>query len=267
MSLRPKAHRLPILFLGLAAMLTGMSCVKTPPDSPPPAATAEEVPDETFLVKLETTKGDIIIEVHPAWAPNGAAHFRELVEAGFYTNCAFFRVLPGFMCQAGIAGDPEVNARWADRSIPDDPVIKSNEPGYVTFGNKSSPNTRSTHVFINYVNNAFLDSKLFAPFGKVIEGMDVATSINSQYGERPDQGRMTYEGNAYLKESFPGLDYILKATVVSGEAAYAKSASAEGDSANSEADGASRAGEPEAEFEAAETPAVDASSDASAESN
>ena len=273
MSQRSQAHRLPVLFLGLAAMLTGMSCVKTPPLGAPPVATVEgegeasAVADESFLVKLETTKGDIVIEVHPAWAPNGAAHFRELVEAGFYTECAFFRVMPGFMCQAGVAADPEVTARWMDRSIPDDPVIKSNEPGYVTFGNTGSPNSRSTHIFINYGDNAFLDSKLFAPFGKVVEGMEVATSINSQYGERPDQGRMKYEGNVYLKESFPGLDYILKATVVSGEAANSEAASAEGDAAESEADDASQADAPAAESDAAETPAADADSETPADAD
>ncbi len=228
MSLQCTTHRLPFLFLAIASMLTGMSCVRTPPSGAPPAATvqdedAEAGRDDTFLVKLETTKGDIVIEVHPAWAPNGAAHFRELVEAGFYTDCAFFRVMPGFMCQAGVAGDPEVHARWADRSIQDDPVIKSNEPGYVTFGNTGAPNSRSTHIFINYGSNSFLDSQAFAPFGKVVKGMDVATSINSQYGERPDQGRMRYEGNAYLKESFPGLDYILKASIVSDKPSASES--------------------------------------------
>jgi peptidyl-prolyl cis-trans isomerase A (cyclophilin A) len=256
MSLHCKTHRLPVLFLSIAAMLTGMSCVKTPPPGAPPVPTVEgegaapTVGDETFLVKLETTKGDILIEVHPAWSPHGAAHFRELVEAGFYTDCAFFRVLPGFMCQAGVAGDPEVHARWADRSIPDDPVIKSNEPGYVTFGNTGSPNSRSTHIFINYGNNSFLDSQRFAPFGQVIEGMDVATSINSQYGERPDQGRMRYEGNAYLRESFPGLDYILKASIVSRdreEASATGSASANENATDSVPAEPSQSADPAAE--------------------
>jgi peptidyl-prolyl cis-trans isomerase A (cyclophilin A) len=271
MSLRPKAHQLPAVFLGLAAMLTGMSCVKTPSASPPVPTVKGEGPasdsaGETFLVKLETTKGDIVIEVHPSWAPNGAAHFRELVEAGYYTDCAFFRVMPGFMCQAGVAADPEVTARWMDRSIPDDPVIKSNEPGYVTFGNTGRPNSRSTHIFINYGDNRFLDSQLFAPFGKVIEGMDVATSINSQYGERPDQGQMKYQGNAYLRDNFPDLDYILKATVVSGETAGSESASAEGDASNSDADGASQGNQSAAESEA---PAAETASEspAAAESN
>ena len=246
MSLSPRTHRLPVLFLGLAAMLTGMSCVKTPSATPPVPTVKGEgaasgVPDETFQVKLETTKGNIVIEVHPAWAPNGAAHFRELVEAGFYTNCAFFRVMPGFMCQAGMSGDPEINARWSERTIPDDPVIESNQPGYVTFGKTGAPNSRSTHIFINYGDNSFLDNQTFAPFGKVIEGMKVATLINSQYGERPDQGRMKYEGNAYLKENFPGLDYIISASIIESTAAPATDspnleAEAESEPASTESD-------------------------------
>ncbi len=271
MSPHSKTHRLPVLFLALAAMLTGISCVRTPSSTPPVPTVegegAEPVADETFLVKLETTKGDIVIEVHPAWAPHGAGHFRELVEAGFYTDCAFFRVLPGFMCQAGVAGDPEINARWADRSIPDDPVVKSNEPGYVTFGNTGAPNSRSTHIFINYGNNTFLDDQAFAPFGKVIEGMEVATSINSEYGERPDQGQMKYEGNAYLKKNFPNLDYILSASIVDrAETEGADAPSAETDSETetpAEPESLSNEAEPDTEStpDGASKPAADESSD------
>lgn len=271
MSLSPRTHRLHVLFLGFAAMLTGISCVRTPSSTPPVPTVegegAEPVADETFFVKLETTKGDIVIEVHPAWAPHGAGHFRELVEVGFFTDCAFFRVLPGFMCQAGMAGDPEINARWADRTIPDDPVIKSNEPGYVTFGNTGAPNSRSTHIFINYGNNTFLDGKAFAPFGKVIEGMEVATSINSEYGERPDQGQMKYEGNAYLKKNFPNLDYILSASIVDrAEDATADAPSAESTTeteTGTEPESPSTEAEPDAESapEATSEPATDVSSD------
>lgn len=269
MSIPSSTRRLPLLFLALATMLTGMSCSQNSPTGGPPVPTVEgegvaPVTDETFLVKLETTKGDILIEVHPAWAPNGAAHFRELVEAGFYTQCAFFRVLPGFMCQAGVAGNPEVNARWADRTIPDDPVIKSNTPGYVTFGNTGAPNSRSTHIFVNYGDNAFLDSQAFAPFGVVIKGMDIAESINSQYGERPDQGRMKYEGNTYLQKSFPGLDYILNASVVRQASDSANAASADPDSSDSAPVETSQPAEAAAESQPTENPAASASDEAPA---
>lgn len=233
MTIRPR--QLPLLFLAVATMLTGMSCAQNAPSEAPPVATVtgegslSTADENTFVVKLETTKGDILIEVHPAWAPLGAARFRELVEAGFYTQCAFFRVLPGFMCQVGMNGNPEVHARWSDNTIMDDPVIKSNKRGYVTFAKTPAPNSRSTQFFINYVDrNTFLDSDGFAPFGIVIEGMDVADSINSQYGQTPDQNRIRYEGNSYLKESFPGLDYILSAEVVpAGSGATAEPVSEE----------------------------------------
>ncbi|MBI1310111.1 peptidylprolyl isomerase [bacterium] len=248
-----------------------MSCSQNTPTSAPPVPTVggeggavATADNDTFLVRLETTKGDILIEVHPAWAPIGAAHFRELVESGFYTDCAFFRVIPGFMCQAGVAADPEVNARWSDRTVPDDPVIKSNQRGYVTFGKTNAPHSRSTHIFINYGDNARLDGMTFAPFGIVIEGMDVADSISSQYGERPDQGRMRYEGNTYLKESFPGLDYILKASIVGSETDAVEPVSAKSDSSDSVPAGTSQPSDAQAESSDAETSAADSSSDASA---
>ncbi len=224
-----RTRQLPLLFLALATMLTGMSCTQNTPTAPPvqtiegEGSSTAAADDNTYVVKLQTTKGDILIEVHPSWAPLGAARFRELVEAGFYTQCAFFRVLPGFMCQVGMNGNPEVHARWSNNTIMDDPVIKSNKRGYVTFAKTGAPNSRSTQFFINYSDdNTFLDPDAFAPFGIVIEGMDVADSINSRYGQTPDQNRIRYEGNSYLKESFPGLDYILSAEVVpagSGETA------------------------------------------------
>lgn len=263
MSLHRKARRLPVLFLAIASMLTGMSCVKTPPSSAPPVATAEgknAVPTsdgETFLVKLETTKGDIVIEVHPAWAPLGAARFRELVESDFYAQCAFFRVLPDFMCQVGMNGNPEIHARWSSNTIMDDPVIKSNTRGYVTFAKTNAPNSRSTQFFINYADrNAFLDSDGFAPFGIVIEGLDVADSISSQYGETPDQNRIRYEGNAYLKQSFPGLDYIVKASIISGNASATEPASAEADATDSASTPPSQEGDAAAESVEVEAPAA-----------
>lgn len=273
----PRPSSLTFVFAALAALLTGMSCSQNaPPEAPPvattsgTAATADGGDGDTYLVKLETTKGDIVIEVHPDWAPHGAAHFRELVEAGFYTDCAFFRVLPGFMCQAGVAGDPEVNARWAERTIPDDPVIKSNQKGFVTFGTTGAPNSRSTHIFINYGDNSFLDSQSFAPFGVVVEGMDVAEAINSQYGERPDQGRMRYEGNEYLKKEFPGLDYILNASVVSaaspgdGDSESSSSATTRENLQESGDRQTSQPADPPAESDAAEKPATTDPDNASA---
>lgn len=178
--------------------------------------------DGDYTVKLETSKGDVLIEVHRDWAPIGADHFRELVEAGFYDGCRFFRVLDGFMAQVGINGDPETHAKWS-KNIKDDPVVASNTRGFVTYAKTGAPNSRSTQIFINYGDNSQLDPQGFAPFGKVVKGMDVVEKLYSGYGEGapqgrgPSQQRITYEGNAYLEKQFPKLDYIKKATVVQDE--------------------------------------------------
>lgn len=210
-----------------AAALTGLSCTRTVPVPavPTTGAVQEEMVEadgavaagDSFLVKLETTKGDIVIEVHPGWAPEGAKRFRELVEIGFYDNCAFFRVLPGFMAQVGMNGDPELHAKWSNNNIPDDPVVKSNTRGYVTFAQTAMPNTRSTQFFINYGDSSFLDAQRFAPFGVVKEGMEYVDDINPEYRESPDQNQISLYGAKYLTENFPNLDYILKATILEAE--------------------------------------------------
>lgn len=169
-----------------------------------------------YKVKFETSKGDVVIEVHPEWAPLGAARFKELVESGFYDDARFFRVIGGFMAQFGLAADPAVTAQWREKRLKDEPVKQSNVRGMVTFAH-AGPNTRTTQLFINYGNNARLDQMGFPAFGKVVEGLDVVDKITDKYGERPDQGRITREGNKYLKESFPELDYIKKATVLKAE--------------------------------------------------
>ena len=173
--------------------------------------TDEKAP-ETFKVKFDSSVGPFVVEVHRAWAPNAADHFYTLVKNGFYDEARFFRVVPNFMVQFGIAADPAVQAKWR-QSIKDDPVKQSNKKGYVTFAQTSAPNSRSTQIFVNYKDNAFLDSQRFAPFGEVTSGMDNVEKITSQYGEKPNQGSIQAEGNAYLKGQFPKLDYVKKATI------------------------------------------------------
>jgi peptidyl-prolyl cis-trans isomerase A (cyclophilin A) len=182
-----------------------------------PAALTEQAP-ATYKVKFDTSKGPFVVEVHRDWAPLGADRFYNLVKNGFYNNARFFRVISGFMVQFGINADPAISARWRGARINDDPVKQSNTRGLITFAT-AGPNTRTTQVFINYANNAALDGQGFAPFGRVISGMNVVDALYSGYGEGapsgagPEQGRVQSEGNAYLTSQFPKLDYIKSATI------------------------------------------------------
>lgn len=175
------------------------------------AADATKAP-ATFKVKFDSSAGPFVVEVHRTWAPNAADHFYALVKAGFYDEARFFRVVPNFMVQFGIAGDPAMQVKFKE-SIKDDPVKESNKRGYVTFAQTSAPNSRSTQIFVNFKDNGFLDSQRFAPFGQVISGMDAVDKINAEYGEKPNQGSIQSQGNTYLKASFPKLDYVKKATI------------------------------------------------------
>ena len=172
-----------------------------------------ETAPETFQARFETSKGEFIVDVTRAWAPNGADRFYNLVKNGLYDGCRFFRVVKDFMVQFGINGDPNVSKIWRAANIPDDKAKESNRRGYVTFAT-AGPNTRTTQLFINFGNNSFLDAQGFAPFGKVSTGMEVVDSINSEYGERPNQGQIQTRGNDYLGELFPNLDYIKSAAIV-----------------------------------------------------
>lgn len=168
---------------------------------------------EKFRVQFETTKGKFVVEVTRSWSPNGVDRFHELVRSGFYNDAGFFRVVPGFVVQFGLNADPEKQKNWTNAKIKDDRVVESNKRGYVTFA-MAGPNTRTTQLFINYSDNARLDSLGFAPFGRIVEGMDVVDAINSEYGERPNQREITDRGNQYLTKEFPRLDYIRKASIV-----------------------------------------------------
>lgn len=179
---------------------------------------ANEKAPAVFKVKFRTSKGDFTVESQREWSPLGVDRFYNLVKIGFFTDVAFFRVIEGFMAQFGIHGDPAVSSSWKAANINDDPVIKSNKKGYLSFA-MAGPNTRTTQFFINFGNNTNLDSMGFSPFAKVIEGMDVVDKIYSGYGEGapsgkgPGQGILQSRGNEYLKKDFPQLDYIVEATI------------------------------------------------------
>lgn len=183
------------------------------------AADPKEDDGKPFQVKFETSKGDFVLEVDPKLAPKGAARFRELVEQKFYDDCRFFRVVRGFMVQFGIHGDPVVSKKWREATIKDDKVKGSNVRGTITFAT-SGPDSRTTQLFINFEDNARLDNLGFAPFGKVVKGMDVVDSLYSDYGEAPSkfQGKIQAEGNDFLKAEFPKLDFIKTARIVKPEA-------------------------------------------------
>lgn len=171
----------------------------------------DEKAPPVFRVNFDTSKGGFIVEVTREWAPLGADRFYTLVKTGFFDNARFFRVIPGFMVQFGLNAHPIENKKWSN--LPDDAVTQSNKPGYITFAT-AGPGTRTTQVFINYGDNARLDGQGFAPFGKVVSGMDVVQQVYSEYGEGAPQGmgpaqdQIQSRGNEYLEKDFPKLDYI-----------------------------------------------------------
>ena len=198
--------------LALAAF-AAPSIAAAQPSLKNPASLTEKAP-ATYRVKLDTTAGPVVIEVHRDWAPLGADRFYNLVKNGFYDNVRFFRVIPGFMAQGGMSGDPAIQKLWGRNNINDDPVKQSNKRGYVTFAKTAAPNSRSTQIFINYADNSSLDSQGFAPFGQVVSGMETVDKFES-YGRNnvPDQGMLGAEGEAYLKRDYPKLTVIKKATI------------------------------------------------------
>lgn len=174
---------------------------------------------DSFRVLFETSRGRFAVTAHRAWAPNGVDRFYYLVTRHVYDGMRFFRVIKGFMVQFGVPGDPKTAATWSDRRIPDDSVRQSNRRGSISFAS-AGPNTRTTQLFINLVDNRRLDRMGFAPIAKVAQGMSVVDGLYAGYGEGapqgagPSQDRIAAEGNSYLKREFPMLDYIERARIV-----------------------------------------------------
>ena len=201
-----------VSLLSLAALLT-VSCSKTPAPAPKVAPSNETAPD-AFRVVFDTTRGRVTVDVTRVSAPLGVDRFYNLVKAKYFDGARFFRVVPGFVVQFGLAADPKLTAAW-DVQFPDDPVLVSNKRGTLTFAT-AGPDTRTTQLFINLGNNERLDAQHFSAFGRVVEGMDVVDQIYSGDGQNPKQDRIESEGNAYLQKEFPNLDYIKTATIVAG---------------------------------------------------
>ena len=198
----------------IAAGVAGGAARATQPAAAPAAAPAE------FRVRLDTTKGAIVIAVHRAWAPQGADRFHQLVTSRYFDDSRFFRVVKGQWAQFGIAGDPALATAWRTRAIPDDPPSQSNVRGRVAFAFKD-PGGRTTQIYISLRDNSYQDAQGFVPFGEVVEGMDVADALNSEYGENSGGGIRAGRqqplfdgGNAWLDREYPRLDRLLHAAVM-----------------------------------------------------
>ena len=216
----------PFPFLSLiAGLVFACSTLVAQDEAPKPA---ETVPEETatdapaedseaparFKVIFELSNdGEVEIEVARKLAPLGVDQFYKLVKSGFYDECRFFRVVPDFVVQFGINGDPEIQKKWKDAPIKDDPVIFSNRRGTICFAT-AGENTRTSQLFINLKDNENLNDLGFAAFGRVNKGMKFVEAINAEYGQTPDQGLIQAQGNEYLNKEFPKMDYIKKAYIV-----------------------------------------------------
>lgn len=202
----------------VASALLLVACGEPKKEEPKKAAAPAKPPDQ-YRVKFDTTKGEFTIEVKREWSPRGADHFFDLVQSRFYNGVRFHRTIRGFIAQFGINGDPKVNQIWSMAQIPDDPAKLKNKRGTIAYA-KLGPNSRTTQVFINLRDSSDLDTTGFAPFGKVVDGMDVVDKLAYLYGELkprghgPDPGKIQIEGNKYLDREYPRLDSIKAATVV-----------------------------------------------------
>ena len=183
---------------------------------------AQHTAPDVFRVKFQTTAGSFVIEAHREWAPHGADRFYELVRSSYYDDSRFFRVVADRWAQFGINGNPAIAQRQRHQTIPDDTLKQHNTRGFVAFSN-TGPNTRSTQVFINLGDNSARNDieAGFAPFGQVVEGMEVVEKLYSRYGENSGGGmraghqeQLFEGGNAYLDREFPKLDKLIRATIV-----------------------------------------------------
>ena len=214
----------------LLASILVLSSACTAPDEPtlgppllltPSAAEFEQTAPDHFRVRLETSVGDMVLEVHRDWSPLGVDRFYNLVRAGYYDGVRFHRVIEGRWAQFGINGDPAVSQAWRDQTMPDDPFEVTNARGTVAFA-FAVANGRTTQLFINLVDNAIThDAEPFTPIATITEGMEVADALNTEYGETAGGGirggrqdPLFEGGNAYLEANYPRLDYIVRATII-----------------------------------------------------
>lgn len=208
-----------ILFLAAVALAGcgGGEAVK--PDAPKKASKRDGPMPDVYQVRFETTRGNFVVEVHKDWAPKGAERFWKLLSMRFFNDTRFFRVRPNFIVQFGLSGDPQTTSLLNAMPIQDDPVKQKNARGMISFA-QAGKNTRRTQVFVNLKDNRSLDRDGFAPFGKVVEGLDVIEKLYAGYGEwsppgsGPSAAKIQTEGNAYLDSRFPRLDKLNRAVIL-----------------------------------------------------
>ena len=217
---RARAARLALIVAVAAAWLTAACAPPKPSLRHPDAKRITRQAPALFRVRMDTTKGTVLLEVHRDWAPHGADRFFNLVRGGYYDDTRFFRVVKGQWAQFGINGNPEIAALWRERTIPDDPPRQSNRRGRLAFA-FAVPNGRTTQVFISLRDNANLDAQGFAPFGEVVGGMDAVDALSTEYGEQSGGGiragkqQPLFEGgNAYLDREYPRLDRLIRAAIL-----------------------------------------------------
>jgi len=220
--------------LGLSVILGLTTLLAAASQAPAPEARSRALQDPhdslwsqpapgIYRVRMETTKGVILLDVTRALAPRGADRFYHLVQVGFYDDSRFFRVISGRFAQFGIAGDPTIAKIWQIERFLDDPVKDSNVRGTFAFA-MTGPDTRTTQIYINTGDQSRLDAMGFAPFGKVAEGMSVIDKLYAGYGETSGggmraghQGKLFEEGKAYLDHEFPLLDKLVRAQIIEGQ--------------------------------------------------
>lgn len=220
--LTDRRNNLRTVCLAVAMLFTLLPLACSEPEPHPgltdPSLATETAP-ATFRVQLETTKGNAVIEVTRAWAPNGADRFYNLVRIGFFEDISFHRVLENFVAQFGIHGKPPVQRKWNKARIRDEPRVESNVRGTLVFAQRAETHSRTTQLFVNLQDNTIIDPKNFVPIGRVVSGMDVfdklyRTDQGGRSSPKPSEQRISILGNAHLQEAFPELDYVLRATLL-----------------------------------------------------
>ena len=214
----------PLYAAAVAAALVAILSAQSPAPSPllnPADPIFLETAPARFFVRLETSKGRIMLDVERRLSPNGVDRFYNLARHGFYDGARFFRVVTPRFAQFGINGDPAIAQAWRARTIADEPRLTSNVRGALSFA-FAAADGRTTQVFINLRDNSqTFDQEPFVPFAHVVEGMDAADRLYAEYGESAGGGIRAGKqdllfsgGNVFLEREFPKLDYIIRAVVL-----------------------------------------------------